>query len=427
MTQKLHFSLRRFVREKKGSTAITMAILTPIIIAGLAFGAEYSYFEHQKRRLQNAADSAAFAAATQLRSGLTTTEMRTAALTIAEESGYDNSAVGASLTLTSPPTSGAYAGDVGAVHVALSQTVDRKFSALYNSRGLVMPVEAVAQVRNGRPACVLALAPAAPEAIDVQGSTDVTLTGCDIAANSIASDALSMQGTAKLETDCISTVGTSVTTGNLTLNDCPEPIENAPVTPDPYKDRPEPPAATTSCQSNNNDWTKSNGKPKTGNKYCAASGTIAINDTITVQKTGGYDWVILSGGTWKFNATSVFEAIGVTLFLTDGAVLDINGGADFTLKAPTSGDYSGLAVYIDDDDTSSHKLNGGSDFSIVGAVYGAQAHIEFTGNTTGSGPGECTQVIGYTVKFSGNSDFDTDCTASGTTEIRVAKSIRVVE
>ena len=117
----------------------------------------------------------------------------------------------------------------------------------------------------------------------------------------------------------------------------------------------------------------------------------------------------------------------MTLFLTGGAEIDINGGADFTLKAPTSGDYSGLALYIDDDDTSSHKLNGGSDFSIVGAVYGAQAHFEFSGSTTGSGPGECTQVIGYTVTMTGNSDFDTDCSASGTTAIQVAKSIRVVE
>ena len=158
------------LEDRKGTTAITMALISPLIFAGLAFGSEYGYFEHSKRRLQNAADTAAFAAGTQLRSGLGQSEMEYAATLIAEDSGYDNS-VG-TLTLVSPPTTGAYAGDNDAVHVTLSQPVDRRFSKIYDSSEFRLTVQSTVLVRNGRPACILSLNPSMDEAVLVSGNTD---------------------------------------------------------------------------------------------------------------------------------------------------------------------------------------------------------------------------------------------------------------
>ncbi|MBT8473321.1 MAG: hypothetical protein HKN14_09845 [Marinicaulis sp.] len=407
---------KNLAKDRKGSTAIMFAILTPVMIAGLAYGSEVGGWELSKRKLQNAADTAAFAAGTQLRSGRPESELETAATLIAGEGGYDTAT--GTLTLASPPVSGAYAGDPNALHLTLRQPIERKFSKLIINDPVYVTVDATALVNNGRPACVLALSPTASGAVHVQGSTDVDLDGCDVAANSIASDAINMQGAAQLEADCLSAVGGVSTTSNLDI-DCATPIENGPVTADPYRDRVQPTAG--SCAPNNNAWTKKSGKGKPSpGTYCGGG---QIKGTVELDP-GVY---ILDGGSWKINAGADLSGDDVTLFFTGGATIDVNGSADVDLSAPTSGNYAGIVIWFDRADTGSHKFNGGSGFSVVGAVYGAKSDIEFTGSTTGGSAGECTQIIGYTVKFSGNSDFDTDCSASGTSEIRTAQSINIVE
>lgn len=429
MREEIQCRLEQLRNDKRGTTAIAMAILTPIMIAGLAFGTEYSYFEGKKRNIQNTADTAAFAAATQVRSGVSEDEIKAAAKFIAKEGGFDDTK--GTIDVQWPPTSGDYAGDNWAVQVTLVQNVERRFSKVYNQTRLSIPATSVAFVQLGRPACVLSLHPSASESINVSGGTDVTLSGCDLAANSIASDAIDMNGSAKLTADCISAVGGTDTTNNLNIT-CPDPIEGAPVTRDPYAERPEPDITTMTCASNGEKQkiTRSNGtgnpKPSsdpTFNKMYCGSGTETVQANINLS-AGVY---VFNGGNWKINSTANLSGSDVTLFFTGGASIDIAGNATVDISAPTSGDYAGLVLYFADGNTAQPKINGGSNFSMVGAIYGPDADIEFTGNTTGSGPGECTQVIGSTVTFSGNSDFDTDCSNSGTTEIRVAQSIRVVE
>ena len=53
-----------YLEDVYGGAAIIMALMTPVIIGGLAFGAEVGGWELTKRQQQNAADTAAFAAAT---------------------------------------------------------------------------------------------------------------------------------------------------------------------------------------------------------------------------------------------------------------------------------------------------------------------------------------------------------------------------
>ncbi|MBB5517622.1 TadE/TadG family type IV pilus assembly protein [Amphiplicatus metriothermophilus] len=424
-----------FAEDRRGAAAVVMAILLPFLLAGLAFGAELGFWELQRRKVQNAADAAAHAAATQLRQGIDEEDdLRAAALAVAELGGYRMGAAG--IALENPPSSGGFAGDNQAILVTLDHVQDRWFSGVFSKDPVVFTVRSTARVENGRPACVLSLAPTAPEAIAAKGSTSVSLGGCDLAANSIASNAVAQQGSATITADCISTVGETSfqNSSNVTLNDCPAPIEHGPLTPDPYRDVPEPStAAVCATGADKNAFLtnphKTGTPPPTldsmtgaviGKKFCGGGN---IQGT-TELSSGIY---VLSGGNWKVNSGAVLRGDGVTLFLTDGAALDISGGATIDLSAPKTGPWSGLVVYFDRNGTPDSKINGGSNFSMVGAVYGTNTHIEFSGNTTGSGPGECTQVIGYTVTFIGNSGFNTDCSNSGTKEIRSAQGIRIVE
>jgi len=248
--------------------------------------------------------------------------MKAAALSVANESGFNlalyetlnKSGTNGTLTLTSPPTSGSYAGDSTAIHVVLSTDLNRRFTKIFASGMVTIATEATAVVQNGRPACILALHPSADEAVDITGSTTVTLDGCDVAANSISDSAFSQSGSGVISTDCISTVGGSdiQKSENVTLNDCSEPIENSPVTADPYRYRSEPSGHEAMACSNKNEWTANNGAPDSGKKYCNGAN---VNKKVTINVDPSNPWVVLSGGKWKFNATSTFVGDGVTLFL----------------------------------------------------------------------------------------------------------------
>lgn len=444
---------RRFVADIKGSTAATMAILAPVVVFGLALGTEAGMWEMEKRRLQNAADTAVFAAGTQLRSGLSENEMREAAVLMAVNSGYplkrhDDTntariaAAEGTLTLNSPPTISPYASSTNPppesyVHVLLETNVSRRFSKLFRSGDVPVRADAVALIQNGRPACVLALHPTSTAAVEVSGSADLTLTGCDVAANSISSSAFEQSGNAQLETTCVSVVGGA--TGDigdsatydvhLTDPECTEAKENAPITPDPYANRTFPVDPTTlSCETgaDRNRWKQNNGKPPSGKKYC--NGENITNATVEINVDATNPWVVLHNGSWKINSNSTFIAEGVTLYLTGTAELDISGGADVRIKAPSTGDSAGMAIWIDASNTATlHRFNGGSGWEIVGAIYGPNADLDMRGNTESTAAGECTQVIGAKVSFGGNVSMDTDCSNSGTETIKVAETIQIVE
>ena len=401
-----------------------VAILFPFMVAGLAFGSEYGYFELSKRRLQNAADTAAYAAGTQLRSGLDETEMETAALLVAEESGYyDSTGV---LTLNSPPMIGAFVGDNSAVHVKLNQPVERRFSKLFINTSLTLEVDSTVQVNNGRPACVLSLNPSMGDAVNVSGSTNVTLTGCDVAANSISSSAVSTNGgAAALSADCISTSGGVDDPGGVfTLNGCPAALEYGPITPDPYADVPAPVCLGAYA----NKSTFGNGGNPANETFGCWDGPGSMNISKTINMGAGV--YIFRDLDITLNGNGALIGNDVTIYLEGSSSLTINGNATIDISAPTSGAWSGIALFGDRNAEVDMDLSGNTGVSIVGAIYSPNINSDITyiGNTAGFGVGECTQVIGGgQIQFTGSSDFDTDCSNSGTQDILVAQSILIVE
>ncbi len=203
-----------FLEDRYGGAAIVMALMTPIIIGGLAYGAEVGGWELTKRQIQNAADTAAFAAGTQVRAGYDVATINAAAVAVAAESGYDGGVSGVSVEY--PPATAPNAvdgtdpnGKSNYVYVTLTQTAERRFTKFFaqGSDFVTFRSAALVNVENGRPACVLALAPNTSGAVTATGSTNVTLTGCDVAANSISPSAVTVGGSADITTNCVSAVG----------------------------------------------------------------------------------------------------------------------------------------------------------------------------------------------------------------------------
>ncbi len=416
----------RFLADRRGGIAVMTGILLPALVGGMALGAEASYWFLSQRKLQQAADLAAYAAAVELRSGRNLARMTSAASAAAAGSG---AWAGADAVLVgAPPTAGAYAGSARAVEVAINRSQPRYFSLIYTNQDVAIGARAVAMVTQGGDACLLSLDPTTGGSITVTGSSMVTFVGCDVATNSNADDAFLMSGGAvEMTAGCVHSVGGVVTTGNLTLTSCAEPHVEAPVTPDPYADVPEPAVTGT-----------------------ATSGTIGKNNQVTTvtptethplgmplrRFSGGLDLngevrfdpglYIVDGGTFRINASANVSGTGVTFFLTNGAEMAFNGGATLNFAAPTSGPLTGLLFFGDRDDTTAqHTINGTAASRLSGAIYTPASLVNYSGNF--SGANGCTQIVTWRITFIGNSDLTVDCSAEGVRRIPVGERIVLVE
>lgn len=427
---------RAFIEDRGGAAAIVMALLTPVLIGGLAFGAELGYWELEKRKMQNAADTAAHAAGTQVRSGVTdAAQLKALAKPIAEIGGYKGG--DANMTLARPPTSGAYSGNNRAVRVTLTESIPRRFSAIYDRTPVTFTVRATALVNGGRPACVLALNRSASGAVTTGGSANVTLTACDIATNSISSTAVTNNGNGNSVTAaCISAVGNVQNDPNYHLT-CPSPISNGPLTNDPYANVPVPSAADC-FQTNTPAQFTQNGNPSTpgsgqSGKILCYSGN-AWNFNRSINLTSGNTYVLFNthatnAMTFGTSGNNTVAGTNVTIILVGKWSVSFNGNTRLSLTAPTTGTYAGIALFGDRTQTVNIDLSGNNAGKIVGAIYSPNQNslVTYTGSSTAYTTGQCTQVIGGKVKFWGNGAFSTDCSNSGTTAITSAQTIQIVE
>jgi hypothetical protein len=90
--------------------------------------------------------------------------------------------------------------------------------------------------------------------------------------------------------------------------------------------------------------------------------------------------------------------------------------------APNSGTYSGIAMFGDRamPTGTTFKFNGGTQQVVGGAIYIPHGSVEYAGGAVGAT--KCTQVIGDTITFVGNSKLAVDCSTYGTRAIGVSQA-----
>jgi Flp pilus assembly protein TadG len=113
--------------NQSGGTTILMAAAVPVIVGGLGVGVDTSLWYMEKRRVQQQADAAALGTARMLASGQTAVDARAGGTRDAERNGY-TAVTGASITINTPPTSGAYAGKTGAAEAIVVRQLPSLFS-----------------------------------------------------------------------------------------------------------------------------------------------------------------------------------------------------------------------------------------------------------------------------------------------------------
>jgi len=399
------------LRDNSGAAAVVMALTLPVVVGGLGLGTEVGYWYFNQRKVQSAADMAAYAGAVELRAD-NPDSMYEAASAAAEQTGY--AAEIGSLDLEWPPVSGSFVGDGNAVEVTIEENMPRLFTAIFAGGTVNVTGRAVARVAGGQPTCVLALDKSKGGAVTFQGSTEAVLVACNVHSNSLSDSSVEVSGNAQVEAPCVSASGKVTPSPRLVLTECVAPYERADQTEDPYKEVPVPPIPATD---KSGDF---KGKGITEISPGRFRG-MTIHNGVNMAP-GVY---VIDGGTLKINAGASVKGKGITFYLMNGATVDINGSAELEIDAPEAGDRAGLLFFVARDQTKDLKFNGNSFAKVNGAIYAAGAHVEMSGN--GATGGGCSQIVSRTVTFIGNFGLDIDCTGTGVRSIRTSRLITLVE
>jgi Flp pilus assembly protein TadG len=395
---------REAVANARGNVAILFALCLPVIVGGAGFGVETTYWYYKRLALQAAADAAAYSAALEKRSGGNTTEVRA----VVDHEITDNGFNPAVITVQVNP---ATVSGGGSVQVILTDSAKRFFTGMFISQDPVFTARATATYNSAASACILALSPTANKAADFSGSSSVTLDGCSVMSNSNKSDAVNIWGSSLLTTTCVIAVGGVANSGGLTMSQCTTPVTNAPSVADPFSDVPAPTPSGACLNQNANNETISPGR------YCSG---LSLKNNVTMNP--GVYYIESSSG-FDVNANANVIGTGVTIYLSGSAHVSINGNATVNLQAPTSGTYSGVLFFGDRASTGLNKFNGTAASKLTGAIYFANQDIQYNGNF--SGLNGCTQVVGSTIAWTGNTTVAVDCTAYGMRTLPVLTVVRL--
>ncbi|KAA3449405.1 hypothetical protein C7I87_18135 [Mesorhizobium sp. SARCC-RB16n] len=392
-------------RSRAANVATIFALTLPIVVGAAGFGVETSYWYYNSLRLQATADAAAYAGALEQISGSDTPTI----IAAATQSAATNGLGAGTIVVNTPPTSGPNTAK-NAVEVIVSQRLNRMFTQIFTQSQVPEQARAVALITNASKACMLALDPTASKAVLFSGNTNVKVTGCSVMANSIASDAIKLQGSAGLQVDCLITAG-GVSLSNPVTTVCAAPITQALPAADPFAGLPAP-AASNPCQNAN----KSALGPGT---FCNG---LSLSGNVTLQP-GVY---VIQGGDFKVNANANVSGDGVTIYLAGASRVSMNGNATVNLSAPTSGTYSGVLMYGDRTATGGQStFNGTATSLLTGALYFPKQQVNYLGNF--SGQSGCTQVVANLIQWSGSSTINQDCTSLGMRDIPATQSVALVE
>lgn len=256
--------------------------------------------------------------------------------------------------------------------------------------------------------CILSLDPHASGATTGQGSTNVVLNGCSLYDNSDSSTALTVGGSAQITALSVGVVGNLTGRSNITTTQ--GIITGAAVVADPYVNASYP--AFSGCTQQN--FSAKNTVTIDPGVYC---GGMKLNANANVTLNPGIYY--LDGGSLTMNGGAVMTGSGVTLVFTSQnisgyATASINGNATVNLTPPKTGGTAGIVVFGDRriPTGTAFSFNGGATQYLGGAIYLPTAAVSYSGGAnTGT---SCTQLIGNTVTFTGNSAFALNCNNYGT-------------
>ena len=397
----LHTLLLRFRADRRANVAPIFALSLVPMLGFIGSAVDYSRANSIKSAMQAAADATALNLvqnAASIPSGDVSATATNIFNSLFSRPGANN------LTISASSTSG------GTVTVSATASATADFMGVLGVSNIPIRSSAVAIKTPGDGfGCVLALNRTASGVITAQGSTVANLNGCSMYDNSSHASAMTVGGSASITALSVGVVGGI--SGNVTTTQGVR--TGVSPLPDPYAKVAVP--FYSGCNETN--FSAKNKVTINPGVYC---GGMQFNANADVTFNPGVYFV--DRGNFQVNGGAILQGTGVTIVFTSSTMSNwptasINGGATISLTPPTTGPLAGLVIFGDRNipTGTSFKFNGGASQYLGGAIYFPTGEIDFAGgagaNTT------CTQLIGDTIKFTGNSGLAINCAGYGTKPI----------
>ena len=365
-------------------TALGLSVL--LMFTGLALDSAILF--RAKRNLQIAADAAAQAGALDYLHNGSSTSATSAAKSLSSLNGFADGTSGVTVTVNTPPASGANVGVTGYVEAIVAKPIPTTIMSMFGFSNVTLKARAVAGSPAAGQACIW-LMDQSGTGMYLQGSFDIEAVNCGIYINSTSSNAVSITGSGgTLNALFADAVGGSV--GHQTT---PTPITTytAPRT-NPWGNLTGPnPNTGTGCTTVDTTTTTLTGNltgPGAGKTACYTKAVTLNNATFGTGSLGASidaTTVTSPAGTLVFG-NGVTIAGTVTVY---GGTIDVYSGLFnqpsntlVNVVAPTSGTYNGIAIMQPATNTNQLKVQKGSNNQVLdGYLYapGAQVYLQDSG------------------------------------------------
>ena len=409
-----HGQWRSFVANESGASIIIISLALPALIGAVGLAVEVSYWQLHHRAEQNAADAAVIAAATNPAANYVAV-----ADAVAAQYGFQNGVGNVVVSASNPSTAAGCTANCYVVTISdgvplyLSEIVGYQGSTVNGQHVTTLAATSVATI-NYVPLCILALASSGTQGITAHGAGNANLNGCSIQSNT----GMSCTGH-NLNAAVGDAVGTDRGCG-ITQN------SNQPAVSDPYSglatnipanscggSYPQEPNLTAANQWTGT-YTQSGVQVVCGDQQLIADAT--INNTILVIENGRLD---TNGHT--------LHGSGLTIVFTganNGSYqhipTDSNGSGTLDITPPTSGTWSGIAIYQDPNLTNNVNISysgNGPTWNLSGLVYLPHASVTLSGAVNKSSSGAtCFSLVVDNITISGSGAIfgnDTQCGSAG--------------
>jgi hypothetical protein len=422
--------LKRLGEDQRGTIAVMMAFLFPILIAGFGLGYEITNWYLQTRSMQNAADAAAIAAATN-----GSDNYNVEATAVAAQYGFVNGTNNVTVTASNaaacpadpsiiPPC---YSVTItGVVPLFLTEVIGYLGNSSLNG-GRQQSLTSAAVATNTvikKPLCMLGL-DTLGTGIRTNGAPKATFDGC-----TVMSDSAATCNGSNLDADWGLAHTTNSNCGNKKRSDIP-------IVPDPYaymataipSDLPTKCANTYPKESKQgNTW--SGGTAWTGSKTLSGTASLATNTLVCgdLRLTG--DVTINApqpNGAVLYIQNGLLDLQGHTLQTANGSAVTIvftgddnasynhiptdnknGGGGVLNIEAPTQGDFAGIALYQNPSLTQNVDISYAGNaptWDLTGGVYVPHAQVTISGAINKSANGAvCLVMVAKDILVNGTGD-----------------------
>ena len=249
--------------------------------------------------------------------------------------------------------------------------------------------------------CLLTLG-SSGTSVDLKGSTQVALSNCTLYDNSSDSSAVKISGAATMSAYQVYVVGDISGASTITTTGTPGIQTGQSALPDPYVSTSFGSYSSLPCLTQNPSATT-----LSAGRYCSG---ISLNGGQSLTLNPGIYYIdgSSSGSGLTIAGNATLTGTGVTMVFTGSgsnwASATVSSNATIDLTAPTTGSTAGIVMFGDRNmaANTSFKLAGGSTQTLGGAVYLPKGALTFAGGSSANT--QCTQLVAYTVSFTGNSN-----------------------